>query len=52
MDFTMGQNLTNLKLTVWAEKSTNVVLEYTKSCGIAIFGGMFSKKKLIFSIFS
>ena len=47
MDFTMRQNLKKLKLTFLAEKSTNIVLEYTKRCGIAIFffgGGMFSMK--------
>ena len=47
MEFTMGQNLTKFKWTFWAQKSTNIVLEYTKRCGIAIFGGgMFSKKSL------
>ena len=44
MDFTMGQNLKKLKLTFWAKKSTDIVLEYTKRCGIATFGCMFSKK--------
>ena len=45
MNFTMGQNLKFLKLTFWAEKFTKIVLEYTKRCGIATFGGgMFSKK--------
>ena len=44
MNFTMGQNLIFLKLMFWAKKSINIVLEYTKICGIAAFGGMFSKK--------
>ena len=41
------RNLKKLKLTFWAKKSTNIVLEYTKICGIATFGGggMFSEKK-------
>ena len=28
-----------MKLTFWAEKNANIVLEYTKRCGIATFGG-------------
>ena len=46
MDFTMGRILKILKSTFLAEKSTNIVLEYTERCGIATFlgGGMFSEK--------
>ena len=40
MDFTMGQNLKYLKLTFVAEKSTNIILEYTKRCGIETFRGV------------
>ena len=32
------------KFPFWAEKFTNIALEYTKRCGIATFGGIFSKK--------
>ena len=38
MNFTMGQNLKQLKLTLWAKKSINIVLEYTKRCGKATLG--------------
>ena len=50
MDFTMGQNLNKLKLTLWAEKFTNIVLEYTKRCGIATFwwGGVCFLRKVHF----
>ena len=47
LDFTVGQSLKKLKCFFWAENSTNIILEYTKRCGIATFGGgggMFSKK--------
>ena len=44
MDFTMERNLKKLKMTFWAKKSANVVLEYTIKCGIATFGGIISKK--------
>ena len=42
----MEKNLKKFKLTFWVKKSTNIVLEYTKRCEIATFGGggMFSKK--------
>ena len=40
----MGENLKILKSYFWPEKSTNIGLEHTKRCGIATFGGMFSKK--------
>ena len=46
MNFKMGKNLKKIKLTFWAEKYTNIVLEYTKGCGIATLGrgDLFSKK--------
>jgi hypothetical protein len=50
MDFTMGRDLKILKMTVWAAKSTNIVLEYTKRCGIATFGG-FSEKSSFYLYF-
>jgi hypothetical protein len=39
MNFTMGQNLKQLKLTLLAKKFMNIVLEYTKRCGKATLGG-------------
>ena len=40
----MDKKMKILKLTFWAKKSANIVLEYTKRCGIATFEDMFSKK--------
>ena len=51
MDFTMGRNLKILKLTFWAENFTKIVLEYTKRCGIATFGGVCFLKKSSFSLY-
>ena len=39
INFLDVQNLKKFKLAFWAEKFTNIVLEYTKRCGIATFGG-------------
>jgi hypothetical protein len=48
MDFTMEQNLKKFKLTFGAQKLTNIVLEYTKRCGIATFGGACFLRKVHF----
>ena len=41
-----------MKLTFWAQKSTNIVIEYTKRCGIATFGGVcFLRKVHLINIF-
>ena len=34
-----GAKPKKIEWTFWAEKSTNIVLEYTKRCGISRFGG-------------
>ena len=47
--FTMRHNKKNkLKLTFWAKKYTNIVLEYTKRCGISRFGGVYFLRKVDF----
>ena len=48
----MRQKITKLNLTFWAEKSTNIVLKYTKRCGIATFGWYVFKEKFILAIYS
>ena len=48
MDFTIGQNLKKLKLIFWAKKSMNIILEYTKRCKIAIFGGINTAFAMLF----
>ena len=46
MDFRTRLNL-KIEIDLLADKMTNIVLEYTKKCGIVSLGGggMFSKKK-------
>ena len=34
------ENVKKIKLTLWAKKSPNIVLEDTKRCGIAAFGSI------------
>ena len=41
-----------LKSNFWLDKYINMGPQHTKRCRIATFGGMFSKKKVDFSIFS
>ena len=47
----MGENLTFFKSNFWPEKFTNIGLAYTKRCGIATWGGMFSKKSSFYQYF-
>ena len=44
----MGKIVKFLKLSFWAQKSANIVLEYNKRCGIATFGGVCFLRKVKF----
>ena len=46
--FYNGAKPKKFKLTFWAEKSTNIVLEYNKICGRSTFGGLCFLRKAHF----